>query len=556
MNLIRTHLVAPLGQGATYRRLAYVASALVAGPAWFTLLVTGWALGLGLAITLLGIPILLGVGAAAAMCASAERAMANALLDAAIPPRRTPGWDRSLVRGLRAWLTDGDAWREQGYLMLRFLIGLPAAAVVVGAIATGVGWVLAPTYYAAGDGIQFGVWEVDSFGESLLLIPAGLLVLLLCPLLVRLAADGSRAVARALLAPRPGREAAPGGARRGPVPVAIRRRAFAIHAGVVVAIAAILVAIWALSTPGGYFWPAWPILALATPVAVHGLVLALYPVGTGARGRLRALQMHAGIAVIVNLYLVTVWALSTPGRYFWVIWTILALALPVAAHAVWVAVGRGDRQEMAARIDTLTTTRAGAVDAQAAELRRIERDLHDGAQARLVALAMDLGMARERLHDAPPETRALVDDAHEHAKRAITELRDLARGIHPVVLTDRGLGAAIDTLVCDSGIPVEVDLAPGPRAPAAVEAAGYFVVAEALTNAAKHSGAGLVRIGLSRRGATLVLRVEDDGAGGADPAGSGLAGLRHRVEALDGTMRVTSPPGAGTVIDVEMPCGS
>ena len=126
----------------------------------------------------------------------------------------------------------------------------------------------------------------------------------------------------------------------------------------------------------------------------------------------------------------------------------------------------------------------------------------------------------------------------------------------PPIVEAIGLGAAIDTLVCDSGIPVEADLAPGPRAPAAVEAAGYFVVAEALTNAIKHSGADLVRIGVSRRGSTMVLRVEDDGTGGADPLGTGLAGLRRRVEALDGTMSVTSPPGAGTVIDVEMPCGS
>ena len=165
-------------------------------------------------------------------------------------------------------------------------------------------------------------------------------------------------------------------------------------------------------------------------------------------------------------------------------------------------------------------------------------------------------MARERLADAPPETRALVEDAHEQAKRALVELRDLARGIHPAVLTDRGLAAAIETLAGHSPIPIALDLAPGPRAPAAVEAAAYFVVAEALTNAAKHSGAARASVRLAREGDVLRVAVADDGEGGADPAGSGIAGLRNRVEALDGFLVVTSPPGGGTVIGVELPCGS
>jgi signal transduction histidine kinase len=550
-----TNLLAPLGRAGTYRRLGYVASALVLGPAWFTLLVSGWALGAGLAITLLGIPILMGLSVAADACARAERAMVNGLLDAAVPPRAAPEWDRSLVKGLRRWLSDGDAWREQGYLMLRFVAGLPAAVVVVSVIAAALSAIAAPAYYPFGDGIQLGFATVDTLPEALALVPFGVIVLLLCPMLVDAAASGSRALARTLLTPGAGKA----GERprpAGPPPPAIRRRAFAIHAGVVACIGVILVVIWATATPGEQFWPAWPLISLAVPLAVHGLVLSRYPVGTGARGRMRALQIHAGIAVIINAYLAAVWALSTPGRYFWVIWTILGLALPLAAHAVWVAAGRGDREQMAARIDTLTTTRAGAVDAQAAELRRIERDLHDGAQARLVALAMDLGMARERMSDAPPEARALVEGAHEQAKSALTELRDLARGIHPAVLTDRGLAAAIETLAGSSRIPVDLDLATAGRAPAAVEAAGYFVVAEALTNAAKHSGAAQVGVRVARRGDALGIRIEDDGAGGADPAGSGLSGLRHRVEALDGTMTVTSPPGAGTVIEVELPCGS
>jgi signal transduction histidine kinase len=210
---------------------------------------------------------------------------------------------------------------------------------------------------------------------------------------------------------------------------------------------------------------------------------------------------------------------------------------------------------MAERIDVLTATRAGAVDQQAAELRRIERDLHDGAQARLVALAMDLGMARERLAD-DPDAQHLVAGAHEQAKQAITELRDLARGIHPVVLTDRGLPAALATLAGASHIPVDLNVDTGERPAAAVEAAAYFVVAEALTNANKHSGATRAVVRVVRDGPVLRVSVADDGAGGADRDGTGLRGLRRRVEALDGVMAVASPPGGGTVVDVELPCGS
>jgi len=149
-----------------------------------------------------------------------------------------------------------------------------------------------------------------------------------------------------------------------------------------------------------------------------------------------------------------------------------------------------------------------------------------------------------------------VRAGHEQAKQAITELRDLARGIHPVVLTDRGLPAALATLAGHSHIPVQLDVETGERPAAAVEAAAYFVVAEALTNANKHSGATKVTVRVLRLGPVLRVSVADDGAGGADREGQGLSGLRRRVEALDGVMAVASPPGGGTVIDVELPCGS
>ncbi|MFH8986505.1 sensor histidine kinase [Streptomyces sp. NPDC017940] len=217
--------------------------------------------------------------------------------------------------------------------------------------------------------------------------------------------------------------------------------------------------------------------------------------------------------------------------------------------------------ELAERVEELTETRAGAVAAHGAELRRIERDLHDGTQARLVALSMRIGLAK-RAHDQggtdPDTVRRLLDDAQDQAEEALTELRHVVRGIHPPILTDRGLVGAVRALAASSGLEVSVrddGVEGGARAPAAVEAAAYFVVAEALTNAAKHSGAHAARIELARAPRGLRLCVRDEGEGGADEAGgSGLLGMRRRVAALDGTMDVTSPAGGPTEIGVELPC--
>jgi signal transduction histidine kinase len=196
------------------------------------------------------------------------------------------------------------------------------------------------------------------------------------------------------------------------------------------------------------------------------------------------------------------------------------------------------------------------VDAQAAELRRIERDLHDGAQARLTALAMDLGMARARLTSAPESAAVLLDEAHAEAKRALTELRDLARGIHPAVLSDRGLDAAIAALAGGTSPTIDVVVDTGGRLPAAVEGAAYFVVAECLANARKHGRADTVRVRVARSRGTLGVEVHDDGVGGADPHGGGLDGLRRRVEALDGSLSVVSAPSRGTTVRAEFPCES
>jgi signal transduction histidine kinase len=220
------------------------------------------------------------------------------------------------------------------------------------------------------------------------------------------------------------------------------------------------------------------------------------------------------------------------------------------------------RARLTERVEQLTQTRAGAIAAHSAELRRIERDLHDGAQARLVSLSMRIGLAKRAYNRDPQAAWQLLEEAQEHAEAALAELRHVVRGIHPPILTDRGLAGAVRALAASSGIEVTVqadDFDEGPRAPAAVEAAAYFVVAEALTNAARHSGSGQAGVSLTRTGTGVRVVVGDDGKGGAvlsgdGTGGTGLAGMRRRVAALDGTFAVTSPVGGPTVIEAELPC--
>ncbi|MFC3996427.1 sensor histidine kinase [Nocardiopsis sediminis] len=213
---------------------------------------------------------------------------------------------------------------------------------------------------------------------------------------------------------------------------------------------------------------------------------------------------------------------------------------------------------LAQRVETLTETRAGALDSHAAELRRIERDLHDGTQARLVALAMRLGLA-ERIIGKDPETAAeLLREAQGGAEEAMTELRDVIRTIYPPILADRGLAGAAASLAARSVVPVRLTVADDlGTVPAAVESTAYFVIAESLTNAAKHAAATQILVRVSRTAEQLNVQVIDDGVGGVDEShGTGVGGMRRRVAALDGTLTVTSPEGGPTGIEVELPCGS
>ncbi|RJQ80563.1 sensor histidine kinase [Pseudonocardiaceae bacterium YIM PH 21723] len=236
-------------------------------------------------------------------------------------------------------------------------------------------------------------------------------------------------------------------------------------------------------------------------------------------------------------------------------WVARGLAFLDARLAIGL-LGPSARQELQERVDELLVSRAGLVEAVDAERRRIERDLHDGAQRRLTLLAMNLGLARRNAAELPEDTRQALVAAHEEAKLAVTELREFVRGLHPAVLEDRGLDAALSGIAAASPVPVELSVDLPVRPPKAVEAIAYFVVSEALTNVAKHARAALVRISVSTAGGTLRLKVTDDGRGGASVAdGSGLRGLAGRVAAVDGRFSLESPQGRGTVMTVELPCG-
>jgi signal transduction histidine kinase len=241
-----------------------------------------------------------------------------------------------------------------------------------------------------------------------------------------------------------------------------------------------------------------------------------------------------------------------------------AAALPIAAYPItaWAgaraaltrAVLAPRDAELDERLVEVSRSRARLVDAFELERRRIERDLHDGAQQRLVALTMTLGLARLDLPADSP-VAAQLGEAHEQAKLALAELRELIRGVHPQVLTDRGLPAAVADVAGRSAIPVNVDVELPRRVPPAVELTAYFVVCEALANTAKHARAGHARVHGRLVGDQCVVEVHDDGVGGADPAGgSGLAGLADRVAVVNGRLFLSSPAGGPTVIRAELPC--
>jgi signal transduction histidine kinase len=533
----------PLFRSDTYRTLLFLAASVPIGAVALGLLIAGWVASGVLLITPLVVVVLVGFRGSVGLLAAADAALARLVLGAAARPRLSSGGSGYWRRGL-AVVADSAFWNQQAYLALRLTVGFALAVGEFSLIAASLASLAYPITYRWSS-LHLGSWQVDTFARSLVLVPAGIVGLVAAGWFARLLGRASRRVVDALLA---------GGESETHAPMSreARRWALGVHAAVSAGIGALLVLVWAL-TGGGYFWPEWALLPLALVFSVYAWIeLVLERPGVRA-GQSVAFAIQLGVSVELLAFFVLVWAL-TSRAYFWPVWPALVFALALVAHAVIVWAMRGNR--LARRVGMLESTRAAAVDAQGAELRRIERDLHDGAQARLVALGMSLGLAEQRFASDPDGARQLVAEARVGVGEALRELRDLARGIHPPVLSDRGLAAALATLADQSGLPVSIDVELDERLDAAVEAAAYFVVAEALANAAKHSGATGIVVRVRRDGETLGLVIQDDGRGGADPAGSGLTGLRRRVEALDGTLSIVSPAGGPTTISAELPCGS
>ena len=541
-------LLAPFRDPQTYRTILFLATAIPVGVTSLTVLFTGWVLAVSLAITPLVVPVLMGLAAAVGLLARLESYLARELLGIrTYPAAATKGqgfWRRAL-----GVLVQASFWRQQGYLLLRFVSSFTFVAVELGLLYVGL-WAIGLPIYYRWDTFNIGSFHGDTLPKALLGVPVGIVVLVTA---MHLAGPlGKLSIRMATLL---GTDPDQVDRRTREEIHASRLRWLAVDAGVFAGVNLLLIIIWAL-TGAGYFWPEWTLISLGLVLAIHAGVVAVEERPELTRGYATpALAIHRVVTVSLVVFLVLVWAITGHG-YFWPVWAILGLGSLLLIHEGIAFARRSGREELTERIAELETTRAGAVETQEAERRRIERDLHDGAQARLVALGMSIGMAEQKLETDPEGAAELLADARLGAREALEELRDLARGIHPPVLTDRGLEAAIVALTDHNPLRVDASVDLDERPPEAVESAAYFVVAESLANATKYSGATRFDLRIRRYGDTLVVEAVDDGKGGADPSGNGLTGLRHRVEALDGRFQVTSPAGGPTTVRAELPCGS
>jgi signal transduction histidine kinase len=323
------------------------------------------------------------------------------------------------------------------------------------------------------------------------------------------------------------------------------------EANVSAAIGLLMLVIWALHSDSS-FWPRWVWFGLAIPL---GLQLAIRR-GLGAPRGQRLLTVHSAVTGVLALMMLAIWVLGGARGFFWPVWPALGLGIPLALHG-WIRHGLPTDRERALidRVEVLTRTRSGALDVQAAELRRIERDLHDGAQARMVSVAMNLGLAEELLDKDPQSLAELLAESRSSMLTALDELRTVMRGIQPPVLADRGLEGAVRALALHLAVPVTVASQIPGQAPPPVESAVYFAVSECLANVVKHSGARSAEVELGYRDGVLSVVVSDDGGGGASmTAGTGLRGVARRLEVFDGTIALTSPEGGPTVVRMEVPC--
>ncbi|MFJ2861404.1 histidine kinase [Kitasatospora sp. NPDC087314] len=399
---------------------------------------------------------------------------------------------RALVRSLRRPPWSPEAWRDTRFIAAGIPMALPVWLAVI---------------------------------ESKLLFPG--IVLVLCCTRPLTAAQRGRLRALHGVEVRPPRPGEPWAWLPGRLLLGLTWRQTVYHllAGPLLAAGALVVL---------YAWGAGLVMA-----SVYGWVW-LMPFGSPLRSELAGLNAAITVAGVLLLALMP--------------W-LAALTAWLEVRAATLLLGPNRAEALERRVEEIAESRAGLVDAVDAERRRIERDLHDGAQQRLTSLAMNLGLARRTLKDVPPEVMQVIVEAHEEAQEAIDELRDLVRGLHPAVLEDRGLDAALSGIAARAPLPVRLDVDLTETVAPTVEAVAYFTVSEALTNVAKHARAKRVDLSVRTAGGRLRLVISDDGVGGADPSrGTGLTGLRKRAASVDGTLSVLSPLGGPTTITVELPC--
>jgi len=490
------------------RQIAYVALGLPLGTAYVVLVVGALVIGALLGSVWIGLVVLLAASSLWWRLAALERTLANRLLDAHIPPLPPlPADDAGSVwRRLRSRLREGPLWRAFALLCLRLPSAALAAALIGGGLGVTAGLLVAGVRGVLGT--EHGFVGPFTLGPALgvaacaLALPAAILTVAIADAV----AYALRALARSLLAAR-----LPPGA-----PV---RETLAKSLGD----SSLSIAYWLPDREQFVDERGIPV-----PLPEYGSGRAWTAVDDGGR-RVAAIIHDASLEA---------------GQ---------ELVQAVAAAASLALDNERLKADLRARVEELRASRVRIVNASNSARRRLERDLHDGAQQQLVALAVELRLLRGRVGENP-EAIELIDRLDEKLAAALDDLRELARGIHPGILSDRGLGPALESLASRAPLPVRCEVDLPERPPASVEAVAYFVVNEALTNVLKYANATEAAIRASEQGGDIVVELQDDGVGGADERkGSGLVGLKDRVGALEGTLTVESPPGAGTLVRARIP---
>jgi signal transduction histidine kinase len=544
--------------------LAYLSIGGVTAVIAFVVWVTAASVVLSLIIFVIGLPLYLLSVIAFRWTTELDRRNAALLLGRPLRATYADHSGESFFARLGSTSRDRQTWKDLAWLVVHSVIGFSFAVIAVSLVATAVAFLTMPLWYWSVDGgVDWGGFNVDSLPLALATMVAAFPLAAITYFVDRWMAIGELWLAERLLE---GEEAPAGGASAGGRPKlplssdGVRRMipegelSLAVHAAISALIGVLATAVWG-ATGGGYYWPAWVWLGLLIPLSLH---LGLREAVRNHPDR-RGLAILATVSLVIIGVTVAVWALTGFGT-FWPIWTILGLivifVIVLLAQLAWRQLYGDERErELTERVETLTETRRGALDVQAAELRRIERDLHDGAQQRLISIGIGLAGATALCRTDPEAATTALTDLRRQLHLAHDEVRNLAQGVYPPVLSEHGLVEALRSAVDRYPLPLTLDLRDPGRHPSELEAAVYFCCVEALQNAAKHSRAGRVQVALGADQGSVWFTVQDDGVG-FDPGQRGSGGMlnmQDRLGASGGTLRVESAPGRGANIRGSVP---